>query len=55
VYAKNAKKYERMGEWIDRIGWPRFFQLTGIEFTKYHIDDFRFAGTTFARSAQVRL
>ena len=55
VYAKNARKFERMGEWIDRIGWPRFFQLTGIEFTKYHIDDFRFAGTTFARSAQVRL
>ncbi len=29
-----------MGEWIERIGWPRFFRLTGIEFTKQHIDDF---------------
>jgi hypothetical protein len=29
-----------MGEWIERIGWPRFFKLTGIPFTKYHIDDF---------------
>jgi sulfite reductase beta subunit len=54
VYAKNARKYERMGEWIDRIGWPRFFQLTGIEFSRYHIDDFKHAGLTYARSAQMK-
>lgn len=54
VYAKNARKYERVGEWIDRIGWPRFFQLTGFEFTRYHIDDFNHAGLTYARSAHVR-
>jgi dissimilatory sulfite reductase beta subunit len=54
VYAQNAQKFERMGEWIERIGWPKFFKLTGIEFTRYHIDDFKHAGTTFARSAQVR-
>ncbi|MGA9750457.1 MAG: dissimilatory-type sulfite reductase subunit beta [Acidobacteriota bacterium] len=54
VYAKNAKKFERMGEWIERIGWPRFFELTGIPFTKYHIDDFRLAGTTYARSTHIR-
>ncbi|MEW6071559.1 MAG: dissimilatory-type sulfite reductase subunit beta [Planctomycetota bacterium] len=54
TYAANAKKYERMGEWIDRIGWPKFFEITGIEFTKYHIDDFTHAGETYKRSAQVR-
>jgi len=54
VYAKNARKFERMGEWIDRIGWPKFFELTGIEFTRYHVDDFKFAGTTYARSAHLR-
>ena len=54
IYAQNAKKYERVGEWIDRIGWPRFFELTGFEFTKYHIDDFRYAGQTFKRSAQLK-
>ncbi len=54
VYAKNAKPYERMGEWINRIGWPKFFDLTGIEFTKYHLDDFRHAGTTYRRSLQNR-
>ena len=54
VYVNNARKYERMGEWIDRIGWPRFFELTGIEFTRYHIDDFKNAGLTYARSAHIR-
>ena len=41
LYAGNARKYERMGEWIERIGWPKFFQLSEIPFTKYHIDDFK--------------
>lgn len=46
VYAKNAKKHERVGEWIDRIGWERFFKLTGIEFTFQCIDDFTFMRDT---------
>jgi sulfite reductase beta subunit len=54
IWAKNARKYERMGEFIDRIGWPRFFKLTGIEFAKEHIDDFKYAGLSFKRSAQLR-
>jgi sulfite reductase beta subunit len=54
LYAGNARKYERMGEWVERIGWPRFFEMTGFEFTKYHIDDFRYAGLTFKRSTQLK-
>jgi sulfite reductase beta subunit len=54
VWARGARKYERMGEFIARIGWPRFFKLTGIEFTKEHIDDFKHAGLTYKRSAQLR-
>jgi sulfite reductase beta subunit len=54
VYAAHARKFERMGEWIERIGWPRFFKLTGIPFTKYHIDDFKHAGETFRRSVHFR-
>jgi sulfite reductase beta subunit len=54
VYAGNARRFERMGEWIERIGWPQFFKLTGIPFTKYHIDDFRHAGETFRRSTHLR-
>jgi len=54
VWAANARPYERMGEWIERIGWPRFFRLTGIPFTKQHIDDFRHAETTFKRSVHLK-
>ncbi len=54
VYAAGAQKFERLGEWIERIGWPKFFELTGIEFTKYHIDDFSHAGETFKRSLHFR-
>lgn len=54
VYAANGRPFERMGEWIERIGWPKFFKLTGLEFTKYHIDDFRHAGESFRRSTHLR-
>ncbi len=54
VYAANAQKYERMGEWIDRIGWPKFFELTGLEFSKFHIDDFAHAGGTYHTSMHFR-
>jgi sulfite reductase beta subunit len=54
VWADGARKYERMGEFIERIGWPKFFELTGIEFEKEHIDDYKFAGLSFKRSAQLR-
>jgi sulfite reductase beta subunit len=43
-----------MGEWIERIGWPKFFELTGIEFTKYHIDDFSHAGLSYRTSVHFR-
>lgn len=53
LWAKHAKKYERMGEWIERIGWPKFFKLSGIEFQKEHIDDFTHAGLTYKRSTHL--
>ena len=53
LWAKNARKYERMGEWIERISWPRFFKMAGIEFEKEHIDDFKHAGLTYKRSTHL--
>uniref|UniRef100_A0A7C4VZG0 Dissimilatory-type sulfite reductase subunit beta n=1 Tax=Desulfatirhabdium butyrativorans TaxID=340467 RepID=A0A7C4VZG0_9BACT len=41
VYAANAKKYERLGEWAERIGWERFFEKCELPFTHHLIDDFR--------------
>jgi sulfite reductase beta subunit len=41
AYAKNANKYERLGEWAERIGWERFFEVCELDFTHHLIDDFR--------------
>ncbi len=41
VYAADANKYERLGEWAERIGWERFFDKCELEFTHHLIDDFR--------------
>lgn len=54
VWATHARKGERMGEWIERIGWERFFKLAGIPFTDKHIDDFIFSVTTFRTTTQFR-
>ena len=41
VYAANANKYERLGDWAERIGWEKFFEMCDLEFTPQLIDDFR--------------
>jgi sulfite reductase beta subunit len=51
VWARNARKGERYGEWIERIGWERFFDLAEIPFTDKHIDDFTFSIPTFRTAA----
>ncbi len=53
LWAENANKYERMGEWIERIGWPRFFKMANIDFEKEHIDDFKHAGLTYKTSTHL--
>jgi len=41
TYAKGANKYERFGEWAERIGWEKFFDVCELDFTHHLIDDFR--------------
>lgn len=41
VYASSANKYERLGDWAERIGWERFFEKCELDFTHHLIDDFR--------------
>ena len=55
VSKEDARDWERVGEWIERVGWPRFFELTGLPFTKYHIDDWRGARSSFNASTHVRM
>ncbi len=41
AYSAGAHKYERLGDWAERIGWERFFEKCGLEFSEHMIDDFR--------------
>ena len=54
VYAADARPFERVGEWAERIGWERFFDKTGIDFTHHHIDDYRLAMTTWRTSTHFK-
>ena len=47
TWLKHARSGERVGDWIERVGWERFFELTSIPFTSKHIDDFIFSIPTF--------
>jgi len=51
TYVAGARNYERVGEWIERIGWEKFFKLTELPFTYQHIDDFTIARETFRTAA----
>ena len=53
-YKDGAKDWERINDWIDRIGWPRFFEVTGLPFTKYHIDNWRGARNSLNASTHIR-
>ena len=41
AYASGANKYERFGDWAERIGWEKFFEVCELPFTHHLIDDFR--------------
>jgi sulfite reductase beta subunit len=49
-YAEGANKYERVGEWVERIGWEKFFEVCEIPFVFQHIDDYRWAYETYRTS-----
>jgi dissimilatory sulfite reductase beta subunit len=54
TYAENANKYERLGEWAERIGWERFFELCEIPFSIKSIDDYRLAYNTWRTTTQFK-
>jgi sulfite reductase beta subunit len=54
AYKEDAKPWERTADWIDRIGWPSFFEKTGLPFVKYMIDDWRGSRASLNASAHVR-
>ena len=49
-YAEGANKWERVGEWVTRIGWEKFLEVCEIPFTFQHIDEYRWAYDTYRTS-----
>lgn len=54
AFKEEGRPWERVGEWIARVGWKHFFEVTGLIFDKDMIDSYRYARTTFNQSAHVR-
>jgi sulfite reductase beta subunit len=54
IYKEDAHDWERVGEWVERIGWPRFFELTGLPFTKFHVDNWRGSRASLNASTHIR-
>ncbi len=50
AYAADANKYERLGDWAQRIGWERFFEKCDVTFNDKVIDDYRFAYPSWRQS-----
>ena len=53
AYKDGGRDFERVGEWIDRIGWPKFFEVTNLAFTKHHIDDWHGARKSLNASTHI--
>ena len=54
VYAANANKYERLGDWAERIGWEKFFEKCELPFTEHLIDDYRLQYDSYRTSTQFK-
>lgn len=54
VYKTDARDWERLSDWVARIGWPRFFELTELPFTKFHIDNWRGSRRSLNASTHIR-
>ncbi len=38
AWRKDARKDERLREWVNRIGWEKFFEKTGLKVSHKHVD-----------------
>ncbi len=54
AYSADARKYERVGDWAERIGWEKFFEKCDIPFTDKSIDDYRLAYDTWRTTTQFK-
>ena len=54
AYAADANKYERVGDWAERVGWEKFFEKCDLPFTEHLIDDYRLQYDTYRTSTQFK-
>jgi sulfite reductase beta subunit len=54
AFRNEGNPWERLGEWIHRVGWKHFFEVTELPFEKDMIDNYRQGRTTLNQSAHVR-
>ena len=54
AYRDDARDWERINDWVERIGWPQFFERAGLPFTKFHIDNWRGSRASLNASAHIR-
>jgi sulfite reductase beta subunit len=54
TYKEDARSWERLSDWVERIGWPQFFEKCDLPFTKYLIDDWRGSRASLNASAHIR-
>jgi len=50
VWADNAQEDERIGDWIERIGWANFFKRAGLPVSPKIVDGFDVRGLEYAKS-----
>ncbi len=53
-YQEDAKDWERVGEWVERIGWPEFFKKTDLPFTRFHVENWRGGRNSLNASTHIR-
>ncbi len=54
AYRDDARDWERINDWVERIGWPQFFERAGLPFTKFHINNWRGSRASLNASAHIR-
>ncbi len=54
TWKKDAKKGERIADWVDRIGWEKFFEKSGLPFYPQSMDYLDIRGITTLRDGSGR-
>jgi len=55
AYREDAREGERLGEWIERIGWEKFYRLADLKFSDKSIDDYVFSVESYRRGTNFKM